>query len=291
MVATPILDPAGISRGPLPVFPTPGPVPIAPLPPAPRFRPAAGRRARPASPARPLFPDGPALFPWLSRRFHEGEGTLWVGPPGPVEALLRDLFAGVAKAGGRVSLLEGGNRFHPYHVVERGRALEVPPDDLLDRIRLARAFTVYQLVALADGWAKEVRRHRPTLLVAHEPTALFDDPDVDPDERVPLLAAVAEGLRRAAESAKVPLLVASSGGLAGFPGLAERGPRLFDLVKCRPGPGQLVLTSHRIRDRLVLVARPDGQTGLESFGGSPTGEEVSPWDGPYRPTARHWRNG
>jgi hypothetical protein len=291
MVSTPMLDDAAAYRPLVSGIPSTGPAPIAPLPSAPRIRPAVVRRARPARRVPALFPDAPALFPWLSRRFSDGEGTLWVGPPRPVEALLRDVFAGVAAAGGRVSLLEGSNRFNPYHVVERGRALGVGPDDLLERIRLARAFTVYQLVALADGWASEVRRHRPTLLVAHELPQLFEDPDIDPAERTPLLNAVAEGVRRATESARIPLLVTSSRGLPWFPGLVEKGPRLFDFVRCRPGPGRLVLTSHRIRDQLVLVARPDGQAGLETFGGIPEGEEVIPWDAPSRRTVRRSRSG
>jgi hypothetical protein len=287
-IPNPAPDETVIARFPGPGLPA-TPSPLAPRPSgAPRFRPAARRRARPS---RPLLPKAPPIFDWLGRRFQDGEGTLWVGPPRATEALLRDLFAGVASAGGRVSLLEGANRFDPYRVVERGRALHLPPDDLLERIRLARAFTVHQLVALADGWADEVRRHPPTLLVAHELPALFSDPDVDPEEALPLLHAAAAGVRRAAEAARRPVLVTSAGGLAGFPGLAEEGPRLFDLVKLRPAPGRLFLEAHRVRERLELVGRPDGQVGLEAFGALPDGEEVIAWDGPSRPTGRRSRSG
>jgi len=293
MAAPPLAeDPTEVRSVPIPWDRPVGPFPSVPPVAPPADRPTARPRAiRPSRRARPLLPDAPALFPWLSARFSDGEATLWSGPPGVTEVLLRDVFAGVAAAGGRVSLLEGANRFDPYRVVERGRALGVPPDELLERIRLARAFTVHQMVALADGWAAEVRRHRPTLLVAHELPALFDDPDVDPEERAPLLAAAAEGLRRAAESVRLPLLVTSARGLPGFPGLAERGPRLFDFLRLRPAPGRVVLTSHRVRDRLALVARPDGQVGLEAFGAAPRGEEVIRWDAPSRPTGRRWRSG
>jgi hypothetical protein len=291
MAATPNLAPDETTVVEVPGLglPVPLPVPVAPRPVAPpRLRPATARRARPS---RPLLPRSPAIFDWLGRRFQPGEGTLWVGPPRVTEALLRDLFAGVVAAGGRVSLLEGANRFDPYRVVERGRALHLAPDDLLERIRLARAFTVHQLVALADGWASEVRRHPPTLLVAHEMPALFDDPDVDPEEAGPLLRAAAAGIRRAAERSRRPVLITSAGGLAGFPGLAEEGPRLFDLVRLRPAPGRLVLDAHRVRERLDLVARPDGQIGLEDFGGAPPGQEVMAWDAPSRPTGRRWKSG
>ena len=265
--------------------------PIVRLPVGPLPRARSRRPARPVVPAGPLFPDAPAFFPWLSARFAPGEGTLWIGPPRIVEGLLRDVLAGAVAAGGRVSLLEGANRFDPYQVVERGRRLGLAPDPFLERIRLARAFTVHQLVALAEDWHREVRRHPPTLLIAHEMPALFDDPDVDPDEKGPLLAAVAGGLRKAATASGRPVLITSRDGFAGFPGLADQGPRLFDMVRCRPMPGRLVLTSHRVREQLRLVARPEGQTGLEAFGGAPLGEAVMPWDAPSRPTDRRWRSG
>jgi len=288
VVATPDLDATAVAAPPAIAVPTSTVPPRIRRPDAVRALPV--RRARPAPVVRPLFPAAPSLFPWLARRFAPGEATLWIGPSRLVETLLRDVMAGAVAAGGTVSLLEGANRFHPYHLVERGRRLELPPDELLERIRLARAFTVHQLAALAEGWASEVRRHRPTLLIAHEMPALFDDPDVDPEERGPLLAAVAEGLKRATDAARVPILVTARDGLAGFPGFAERGPRLYDLIRCRPAPGRVLLTAHRIREQLRLVLRPDGQSGLESFGGAPDGEEVMPWDAPPRPTDRRWRS-
>jgi len=292
MTATPDLEATIVAPPPAIAGPAVGvPVPFPALPAGPTPVPARPVRRPRSAAVRPLFPADPSLFPWLARRFAPGEGTLWSGPPRVVETLLRDVLAGAVAAGGRVSLLEGANRFDPYRVVERGRRLGVAPDPLLEGIRLARAFTVHQLAALAETWHREVRRHRPTLLVAHEMPALFDDPDVDPDERRPLLLAVAEGLRTATEAARVPLLVTSTNGLAGFPGLAERGPRLYDWVRCRPAPGRVLLTSHRIREQLRLVVRPDGQAGLEAFGGIPDGEEVMAWDAPSRPTGRRWRSG
>jgi hypothetical protein len=249
----------------------------------------ASRRTR----VRPILPPEPALFPWLARRFAPGEATLWTGPRVAVEPILELLYAGNALARGRVSLLEGANRFHPYRIGELGRSFGVDATETLRRIRLARAFTAYQMVALVDGWAAEARRHRPTLLVAHDLPALFAADEVPDDERAALLRHVARTLRAIADDARVPLLVTlPPGGLAGFPGLADEGPRWCDLVSFARGPDSLRLRALRDDARLALVPRPGGQRGIEEFGdGSTATEEVIAWDARPRRTARRSRNG
>lgn len=267
---------------------------VEPLP-LPRTRRSAGPRpprvrARPRRPAGPLLPAAPSLFPWIARRLAPGEATLLTGPAAAVEPLLELVYAGSARVGGRVSLLEGANRFHPFRIGERGRALGVDPGEVLERVRLARAFTAYQLVALVDGWAREVRRHRATLLVAHEIPALFYDPDFPEEERRPLLAHVAGRLRALLRETGLPLLVTSTGGLGGFPGLAEDGPSLYDVVALAPRPGGLALEAFHPPERVRLVSRASGQRGLEELA-EPGEAEVIAWAARYRPTARRSRSG
>ncbi len=265
-------------------LPTPRAVPA----PTPRIRFAPRPRARRT---RTILPSEPGLFPWLERRFVPGEMTLWAGPRVAVEPILELLYAGNAVARGEVSLLEGGNRFHPYRIGELGRSLGVDAGATLHRIRLARAFTAYQMVALVDGWAAEARRHRPTLLVAHDLPAMFAADEILDDERAALLAHVARTLRTLAESVRVPLLLTlEPGGLDRFPGLAESGPRWADLVTFVRAPGGLRLRALRDDARLALVARPGGQHGLEEYGGGAAGEVIA-WDAPPRRTARRSRSG
>jgi hypothetical protein len=251
-------------------------------------------RSRPIvrpEPVDPLtLPETPALFPWLSRRFAPGEATMLVGPARPVESLLELLYAGVVSTGGRISLLEGANRFHPYRIGERARSLGTDPSTALESVRLARAFTAYQMIALLEGWAHEVRRHPPTLLVAHEVPALFFESEFPPEERGPLLAHAARTLADLVRSTRRSLLVTSVTGLTAFPGLAEEGPRLFDLVRVTPDDGGLALEAYREATHLSMVRRPDGQRGLEEFGG-PVAGEVTPWDGRSRRTGRPSRSG
>ncbi len=246
---------------------------------------------RRATGAPPLaFPSSPAIYPWLSRRFSSGEATLWVGPARATEALLELLYAGVVARGGRLSLLEGANRFHPYRIAERMRALGVDPETALERIRLARAFTAYQMVALVDRWGREVRAHPPSLLVAHELPTLFFESEFPEEERAPLLRYTARCLARIARATRTPLLLTSSSGLAGFPGLAEEGPRLFDLVRLAQGPAGLRLEAYGEATTMQLLHRPDGQRGLEEYGGDPA-EGVTAWAGRYRPIGRRSRSG
>jgi len=270
----------------LPSGPAFGPL----APPVLRDRPI--RRVRIRSRAAPAlaFPDAPSLYPWLARRFAPGEATLWVGPPGPVESLLEHLYAGVVATGGRVSLLEGANRFHPYRVGERARGLGVDPGEALERIRLARAFTAYQMGALVERWAHEVRATRPTLLVAHELAALFFEAEFPPEERGPLLRHLARTMAEIARSTGRSILVTSTNGFNGFPGLKEEGPRLFDLVRVRSSPAGVRLEAYREAAHLDLLHRPDGQRGLEEFAPDPT-QEVTAWAGPYRPIGRRSRSG
>jgi hypothetical protein len=247
-------------------------------------------RVRSRSAPTLTFPDAPSLYPWLARRFSPGEATVWVGPAGAVESLLELLYVGVVATGGRVSLLEGANRFHPYRIGERARALGVDPGEALDRIRLARAFTAYQMGALVERWAREVRTTRPTLLVAHELPALFFASEFPPEERGPLLHHIARTLAELARSTGRSVLVTSTNGFTGFPGLKEEGPRLFDLVRVRPGPAGVRLEAYREAAHLDLLHRPDGQRGLEEFV-EDASQEVTAWAGRYRPIGRRSRSG
>ncbi len=263
--------------------------------PAPRPAVAPGRvRLAPRARRRhvgAILPSAPALFPWLARRFAPGEMTLWVGPRVAVEPVLERLYAGSALARGAVSLLEGANRFHPYRIGELGRSLGVDATETLHRLRLARAFTAYQMVALVDGWAREARRYPPTLLVAHDLPAMFAADEVRDDERAALLRHVARTLGALVHDARVPLLLTlGPGEVDRFPGLADEGPRWADLVTFVRGPGTLRLRSLRDDARLAFVPRPGGQHGIEEFGGG-SAEEVIAWDVPPRRTARRSRNG
>lgn len=263
------------------------PAPVAPRPRV-RLPPRPGRvRA-----SRVALPSAPALFPWIARGLAPGEATLWCGARVAVEPILEMLYAGSALARGRISLLEGANRFHPYRIGELGRALGAGVDETLARIRLARAFTAHQMVALVDGWAREARRHPPTLLVGHDLPTLFWDGETPDDERDALLRHVARTLAALLDEIRVPLLLTlGPDGPARFVGLSDDGPRWADLVRFERGPTTLRARALRHDARLALVPRGAGQRGIEEFGDGPSAEEVIGWDVPSRRTARRSRSG
>ena len=268
---------------------TPDPSPWAGPLPRPRSRPRF--RATNVSRPRPLLPEAPAIFPWLARHFAPGEATIRCGPPSAVEPRLELLYVGNALVDGTVSLIVGANRFHRYRIGDLARSLGMSPEATLSRVRIARAFTAHQLVALVDGWAVETRRARPTLLVAHELPALFETDEVLPEEREALLRHVAQTLGRFLLAAHVPLLLILDGGFERFPGLLEEGPPFVDILAFGRRPRGFTLRSHRDATRVELVRRPDGQHGIEEFAPSESDLEVIPWAVRYPPTAKHWTNG
>ena len=283
-------EPFGPADEPEPLAPF-RPQDRAPSPPPTRTALSSAPRSR-RGPTTPFLPSEPALFPWLARRFAPGEVTVWTGPSVAVEPFLELLYVGSARARGRVSLLEGANRFHPYRIGELGRAFGVDARETVRRVRLARAFTAYQMVALVDRWLVEVRRHRPTVLVGHDLPALFTDDEVPPEEQVGLLRHIARGLAELLRQVDLPLLLTfGPGGVERFSGLADEGPRWSDYVTFARGPASLRLRALRDDARLTLVARPPGQLGIEEFGGGSPAEEVMAWDVPSRRTARRSRSG
>ena len=91
-------------------------------------------------------------------------------------------------------VLDGANRFDPYTVSSFARRVLIPPEDLLHRIRIARAFTCYQmatlmgerLVSLLMEENVMVRAQKP-LVILLGPLNTFLDEDVPEREVSPLL--------------------------------------------------------------------------------------------------------
>lgn len=119
----------------------------------------------------------------------------------------------MASQGIEVILLDGANRFDPYAVSLFARSVSIPPEKLLKKIRIARAFTCYQMAALmGEKLSLLLKRVNPspsgqkTWVIFLGPLSTFLDEDV-PEREVRSLLEKAlkkvEGL--AAEG--IPLLV------------------------------------------------------------------------------------
>ena len=91
-------------------------------------------------------------------------------------------------------VLDGANRFDPYIVSSFARKVLIPPEDLLHRIRIARAFTCYQMATLLGEKLvsllmedKVMARAQKPLVILLGPLTTFLDEDVPEREVIPLL--------------------------------------------------------------------------------------------------------
>jgi hypothetical protein len=92
-----------------------------------------------------------------------------------------------------VVVLDGANRFDPYMVSSFAKKASIPPENLLKRIRIARAFTCYQmatlveekLIALLTQEEAIGQMHKPWVILLG-PITTFLDEDVPDRETRPL---------------------------------------------------------------------------------------------------------
>lgn len=95
--------------------------------------------------------------------------------------------------GMNIIVLDGANRFDPYVVSSFAKKALIPPESLLKRIRIARAFTCYQMTTLVEEKLIALLRqeeaisqmHRPRVILLG-PLSTFLDEDVPEKEAGPL---------------------------------------------------------------------------------------------------------
>ena len=127
--------------------------------------------------------------------------SLFIDPHAQREMML-DLTAVLALRG-RVRVIDGGNRFDPYHVARAIRRRTHRLDEIFDRVTIARAFTCYQVVTLLEHTPATNRPH-----LVCDLTATFYDEAVSYNESYRLLRIAAGELRRL--SRRAPVVVTSS---------------------------------------------------------------------------------
>ena len=151
-----------------------------------------------------------------------GEGT------GEISSYVAGWMAG---KGIDVILLDGANRFDPYMVSSFAKKVLIPPESLLKRIRIARAFTCYQMATLIEeklvsllkqeGASNQTKNLWVILL---GPITTFLDEDVSEREVRPLFE---RSLRRMEEMAMggTPFLLFQPAENLPFPPFAKGGCR------------------------------------------------------------------
>jgi meiotic recombination protein DMC1 len=74
---------------------------------------------------------------------------------------------------GRVAFIDTENTFRPERIVEIAQRFELDPDDVLDNILVARAYTSEHQIELLDHVAARMASDRFALLIVDSATALF----------------------------------------------------------------------------------------------------------------------
>lgn len=121
--------------------------------------------------------------------------TLLAGPA-PVLDLGTTLAGRTILAGHTVLYVDGANAFDPYTLSRLAREAGRPPREILDRLRLSRAFTCHQLATLlAERLPAAIERFRPGLVVISGWSHLFHDEHVPAREAFRLLEESARRIR------------------------------------------------------------------------------------------------
>ena len=137
----------------------------------------------------------------------------WGDGAGGISSYVAGWMAG---HGMEILLLDGANRFDPYTVSSFARSVLVSPETLLKKIRIARAFTCYQMATLMGEKLVHLLRREKSLSPGQEtwvillgPVTTFLDEDVPEREVRPLFE---RALKRVEEmtAEKIPFLIFQS---------------------------------------------------------------------------------
>lgn len=131
---------------------------------------------------------------WLVPLPGEGEIVVLQSPP---RELLLSLVAALA-LNGPVTALDAGNQFDAYRLARLIRRRTVDLYDTLERVRVSRAFTCYQVVALFEELPPAAMPH-----VVFDLPATFYDESVTPGESRRLLRIALGHARRVSRAAPV----------------------------------------------------------------------------------------
>jgi hypothetical protein len=150
----------------------------------------------------------------------------WGERAGEISSYVAGWLAGKGKT---VIVLDGANRFDPYTISSLARRAWIPPERLLKSIRIARAFTCYQMATLMGEQLTSLLRReeaaerwqRPWVILLG-PLTTFLDEDVSEREAHSLFE---RSLRKVEEMAsnEIPFLLFQSSRFSENPPFAKRG--------------------------------------------------------------------
>jgi len=147
---------------------------------------------------------------------------LWGERIGEISSYVAGWLAGKGRA---VIVLDGANRFDPYTVSSLARRAWIPPERLLKSIRIARAFTCYQMATLMGEQLVSLLRREGAAepwVILLGPLTTFLDGDVSEREVRPLFERSLRKIEGIA-SERVPFLLFQSSEFSESPPFAKGG--------------------------------------------------------------------
>lgn len=143
----------------------------------------------------------PAADPAMLSALLRPRLSLFWGAHTPTRALLACLTV-LAARGHPVRVFDGGNRFDGYFVARLARRLGPQPRTILERIRLSRAFTCFQMAELIENAAPVEHQPIGALFVLDLLTTFYDE-SVPLRDAERLLSTTLAHLKRLATSGPV----------------------------------------------------------------------------------------
>jgi len=152
----------------------------------------------------------------------------WGERAGEISSYVAGWLAG---KGIEVIVLDGANRFDPYMVSSFARKALIPPERLLKGIRIARAFTCYQMATLIEKrlvsllkQEKEIAKPEKPWVILLGPITTFLDEDVPEREVRPHFERSLKKIEEMA-SRRIPFLLFQPNGFSGNPPFPKGGRR------------------------------------------------------------------
>ncbi|MGH9863579.1 MAG: hypothetical protein ACRD35_09165 [Candidatus Acidiferrales bacterium] len=195
---------------------------------------------RPSAPAPAAFAASTRpLLAQLSRR----PGLVFIHGHPQSSRLAHYFLLAPLLRGETVLLLDAANCFNPYKLADWARRSQRPPEELLERVRLSRAFTCFQLAELIERTPAAARRYGARRVV------LTGLPDIFDEEEVPA-AEVKEVFSRSLER------------LRGWPGRGLTA-LMFSDAPAKLRPLRRWLDAHLTRCATSIYRFEEGPTGLQ----------------------------
>jgi hypothetical protein len=215
---------------------------------------------------------GVSVFDDLFGPMHPGGMYLLVGRTGLNRHIIDRLAVLSASRGDATYYIDGGHRADPFSMARVLRLQRQDPRPVLERVRIARAFTAYQMDSLIREGLFDLDEP-PELLIVTAMDSLLSDPEVDRNEAKAMLRNCMASLKRLAERGAC-VVIGAAGGSRESELLAHISPYCINwasLTDRFPSRVRIVTRGGLWQDFTPLNPF---QTMLEDFGSAGTAEEV-----------------